>query len=196
MYRNSNAETSNTDTGAGHMEAIYYGSNTFWGSGAGNGPWIMADLEDGLFSGYGPKVNTSRLGPIPLGRRGYWSIRGGDSQSTAKLSTYYSGPRPSGDGYDPMKKEGAIVLGIGGDNSNGGQGRHANGYPSDAANDAVQDDVAAAKYATTSPNDGPALMVGDSISFRPTAKCCNTRYLIHEGSDSGGSISFMHPVDV
>ncbi len=36
------------------------------------------------------------------------------------MSTYYSGQRP--DGYYPMNKEGAIILGIGGDNSNSGQG--------------------------------------------------------------------------
>lgn len=31
-----NAETNNMDTGNGHMEAIYFGTNTGWGSGAGN----------------------------------------------------------------------------------------------------------------------------------------------------------------
>jgi hypothetical protein len=46
-----NAETSSTDTGAGHMEAIYFGNIKVWGYGAGAGPWIMADLENGLFSG-------------------------------------------------------------------------------------------------------------------------------------------------
>jgi hypothetical protein len=46
-----NAETSSTDTGNGHMEAIYFGDSTGWGSGSGSGPWIMADLENGLFSG-------------------------------------------------------------------------------------------------------------------------------------------------
>jgi non-reducing end alpha-L-arabinofuranosidase len=35
-----NAEVSNDDTGNGHMEAIYFGDNTFWGSGAGSGPWV------------------------------------------------------------------------------------------------------------------------------------------------------------
>jgi hypothetical protein len=39
-----NAETSSKDTGAGHMEAIYFGTEAFWGSGAGKGPWIMADV--------------------------------------------------------------------------------------------------------------------------------------------------------
>jgi non-reducing end alpha-L-arabinofuranosidase len=46
-----NAETSSDDTGAGHMEAIYFGNINVWGTGAGSGPWIMADLENGLFSG-------------------------------------------------------------------------------------------------------------------------------------------------
>ena len=46
-----NAETNNDDNGAGHMEAIYFGTEKAWGHGSGNGPWIMADMENGLFSG-------------------------------------------------------------------------------------------------------------------------------------------------
>jgi hypothetical protein len=46
-----NAETNNNDNGAGHMEAIYFGTERTWGTGSGNGPWIMADMENGLFSG-------------------------------------------------------------------------------------------------------------------------------------------------
>ena len=46
-----NAETSNNDTGNGHMEAIYFGNIKVWGYGTGNGPWIMADMENGLYSG-------------------------------------------------------------------------------------------------------------------------------------------------
>src|ERR1700761_6334208 len=37
-----NAETSNDDTGNGHMEAIYFGNIKVWGYGTGKGPWIMA----------------------------------------------------------------------------------------------------------------------------------------------------------
>jgi len=33
-----NAETNSLDTGNGHMEAIYFGDSTGWGSGAGSGP--------------------------------------------------------------------------------------------------------------------------------------------------------------
>ena len=46
-----NAETNNDDDGAGTMEAVYFGSSRGWGKGAGNGPWVMADLENGLFAG-------------------------------------------------------------------------------------------------------------------------------------------------
>src|SRR4029077_19040394 len=45
------AETTNNDDGNGTMEAIYFGNNTSWGRGNGNGPWVMADLENGLFAG-------------------------------------------------------------------------------------------------------------------------------------------------
>lgn len=41
-----NAETNNHDTGNGHMEAIYYGDCTIWGTGSGSGPWVMADVRN------------------------------------------------------------------------------------------------------------------------------------------------------
>jgi hypothetical protein len=33
------------------MEAIYFGNAPYWDTGAGSGPWIMADMENGLYSG-------------------------------------------------------------------------------------------------------------------------------------------------
>ncbi len=42
-----NAETNNNDDGAGAMEAIYFGTERTWGTGSGNGPWIMADCSAG-----------------------------------------------------------------------------------------------------------------------------------------------------
>lgn len=154
-----NAETNNLDTGNGHMEAIYFGTNSFWGSGAGSGPWVMADLENGLFSGEDPKNNpnnptvTSRfLTAIVKGQPSEWAIRGGDS-TTGDLATFYSGVRPNAEGYNPMSKEGAIILGIGGDNSNGAEGTFyegvmTSGYPSDDTENAVQADIVAAAYTT------------------------------------------------
>jgi len=152
-----NAETNSRDTGRGHMEAIYFGTCTYWGSGAGRGPWIMADLEDGLFSGQGAKNNPGNptishrfLTAMLKGKTNQWAIRGGNAASGA-LSILYDGVRPRG--YSPMKKEGAIILGTGGDNSNGAQGTFyegvmTTGYPSDETENAVQANIVAAKYAT------------------------------------------------
>jgi len=90
-------------------------------------------------------------------------------------------------GYNPMSKEGAIILGIGGDNSNGAQGTFYEGvmtsvYPSDATENSVQANIVAAKYAITSLTSGPALTVGSSISLRATTACCTTRYIAHTGT--------------
>ena len=187
-----NAETNNLDTGNGHMEAIYYGTCTIWGTGAGNGPWIMADLENGLFSGQSagrntndPSITNRFVTTVVKGQPGQWAIRGANAAG-GSLSTYYSGRRPSATGYDPMRKEGAIILGIGGDNSISAQGTFyegvmTSGYPSDATEASVQANIVAARYATTSLTSGPGLAVGSSISLRATTPGYDTRYITHTG---------------
>ncbi|KAL9084820.1 MAG: hypothetical protein Q9165_007888 [Trypethelium subeluteriae] len=186
-----NAETSNTDTGSGHMEAIYFGTCTIWGFGSGNGPWIMADLENNLFSGQktglnsaDPTISDRFITSAVKGEANQWAIRGGNAAS-GSLSTYYSGVRPSG--YNPMHKEGAIILGIGGDNSISAQGTFyegvmTSGYPSDATEASVQANIVAAKYATTSLTSGAALSVGSSISLQATTPGYTTRYIAHTGA--------------
>ncbi|MBO0806230.1 MAG: hypothetical protein J2P25_24545, partial [Nocardiopsaceae bacterium] len=150
-----NAETNNDDNGAGHMEAIYFGNATAWGTGSGSGPWIMADMENGLFSGQSagynagdPTISHRFTTAMIEGEPNQWAILGGDAQS-GNLSTFYSGPRPSG--YNPMHKEGAIILGIGGDNSKASDGTFyegvmTSGYPSAATENAVQANIVAAGY--------------------------------------------------
>lgn len=186
-----NAETSNTDTGDAHMEAIYYGTCDVWGSGAGSGPWIMADLENGLFSGSStgensadPSITYRFVTAVVKGESNKWEIRGANAAS-GSLSTYYNGVRPSG--YNPMKKEGSIILGIGGDNSNGAQGTFyegamTSGYPSDTVDASVQANIVAAKYATTSLTSGTALTAGSTISFHVTTSGYTTRYIAHTGT--------------
>jgi hypothetical protein len=188
-----NAETSSTDTGNGHMEAIYYGDATYWGSGSGSGPWIMADLENGLFSGESTGVNSADASlsyrfvtAVVKGEPNFWEIRGGNAAS-GSLTTYYSGVRPQVSGYNPMSKEGAIILGIGGDNSNGAQGTFyegvmTSGYPTDATDNSVQANIVAAKYATTSLTSGTALTVGSAISLHVTTPGYTTRYISHTGT--------------
>jgi hypothetical protein len=156
-----NAETSNNDTGNGHMEAIYFGDSTVWGSGTGSGPWIMADMENGLYSGVNagynsndPTIANRFTTAVVKGTANQWSIRGGNAQSGG-LSTFYSGSRPNVSGYNPMHKEGAIILGIGGDNSKSSAGTFyegvlTSGYPSDATENLVQADIVAAGYSAGS----------------------------------------------
>jgi non-reducing end alpha-L-arabinofuranosidase len=154
-----NAETTNNDDGNGTMEAIYFGNASYWDTGAGSGPWIMADLENGLFSGSNvnspnpgdPSINYRFTTAMIKGGANQWAIRGGNAQS-GSLSTFYSGPRPAG--YNPMHKEGAILLGIGGDNSDGAAGTFyegvmTSGYPSDTTEAAVQANINATGYAAT-----------------------------------------------
>ncbi|MEV0400125.1 alpha-L-arabinofuranosidase B [Actinoallomurus sp. NPDC050550] len=186
-----NAETSNNDTGNGHMEAIYFGNIKAWGYGAGDGPWIMADLENGLFSGVNqhynagdPTVDHRYLTAIVKGEPNHWAIRGGNAQSGG-VSTFYSGVRPNVSGYNPMHKEGAIILGIGGDNSKSSAGTFyegvmTSGYPSDATENSVQASITAAGYATSSGGGaGGSLTPGSSISLRATTSGYTDRYVRH-----------------
>ena len=168
-----NAETSNDDTGNGHMEAIYFGNIKVWGYGTGNGPWIMADLENGLYSGVNagynandPTISDRYTTAMIEGGPNQWAILGGNAQSGG-LSTFYSGARPNVSGYNPMHKEGAIILGIGGDNSKSSAGTFyegvmTSGYPSAAAESTVQANIVAAGYGAggTSTVSGEVQAVG------------------------------------
>jgi hypothetical protein len=158
-----NAQTTNTADAPAIMETVYFGSDRQWGYGDGTGPWVMADLEWGLFSGVNagynrnPTVNHRFVTAIVKGEPNHWAIRSGNTQSGG-LSTVFDGPRPNG--YHPMRKQGAILLGIGGDNSVSGAGTFYEGvltfgYPSNATEEAVQANIAAAGYAT-----GPAAPTG------------------------------------
>jgi hypothetical protein len=194
-----NAETSNNDTGNGHMEAIYFGNIKVWGYGAGNGPWVMADLENGLFSGVNqhynandPTVNYRFLTAMVKGGPNQWAIRGGNAQSGG-LSTFYSGVRPNVSGYNPMHKEGAIILGIGGDNSKGSAGTFyegvmTSGYPSDATENAVQATINSVGYSTSSSGANP-ITPGARISLQATTGCCTSDYVRHDDADANVVIS-------
>jgi non-reducing end alpha-L-arabinofuranosidase len=152
-----NAETNNMDNGKATMEAVYFGNSTQWGKGSGSGPWVMADLEDGVYAGgstAAAPTNTSLVANYvtamlkgPSGNR--FVLKGGNAQSGG-LVTQYDGARPAG-GYTPQKKEGAMILGIGGDNSHTGEGTFfegciTSGNPPDATDDAIQANIVAAGY--------------------------------------------------
>ncbi|MET8848519.1 alpha-L-arabinofuranosidase B [Amycolatopsis sp. NPDC004625] len=194
-----NAETSGNDDGNGTMEAIYFGNSKGWGYGSGAGPWIMADLENGLFSGVNqhfnagdPTVTNRFQTAIVKGGPNQWAIRGANAQS-GSLSTYYNGVRPNVAGYNPMKKQGAIILGIGGDNSNTGvgtfyEGVMTAGYPSDATENAVQANITAAGY-SSAPAGAGTLTPGAKVSLQATTACCTSDYLRHDDADDKVVIS-------
>ena len=139
----------------------------------------MADLENGLFSGVNagfnandPTVSHRFTTAMIEGGPNQWAILGGNAQS-GSLSTFYSGVRPNVSGYNPMHKEGAIILGIGGDNSKGAAGTFyegvmTSGFPSDATENAVQANIVAAGY---SPSSGGGGATGTIVSGVSSAKC-------------------------
>jgi hypothetical protein len=242
-----NAETNNLDDGKGTMEALYFG-NAKGGlnhGGAGPGPWIMADLENGLWGAdvvqsneptiqhdfvtailkgdsntpgpWGPimrnidhgnsdmepcgfdgcvlavnatheecaNICNTTLGCVGVvfadancsGKRGplcwtksfmsgsgtshqcrdsqarqemdgHWALKGGNAQ-TGALKIFWDGKRP--EGYATMQKQGAIILGIGGDNSDGAvgtfyEGAMIAGYTSDDVDDAIQANIVETGY--------------------------------------------------
>jgi hypothetical protein len=150
-----NAETNNTDDGAGTMEAVYFGNWTSQGKGAGAGPWVMADMENGVFAQASFAANamdtpqtSAYVTAMVIGRSGSFALKGGNAQ-TGALTTFYDGVRPNG--YNPMKKQCAIILGIGGDNTSTAQGNFyegilTSGAASDATASAVQANIVAAGY--------------------------------------------------
>jgi len=152
-----NAETDNDDDGQGTMEAVYFGTSKIWGHGQGDGPWVMADLENGLWAGDqrvtpAPSFNHTYVTAMAKGRKGGFGLKGGNAQA-GMLQKLHEGARPAG--YDPMKKQGAIILGIGGDASCGAVGTFYEGvmtavYTTDAADDAIQANIVAAGYGDAS----------------------------------------------
>jgi hypothetical protein len=178
-----NAETNNDDDGNGTMEAINFGDETTWGYGSGSGPWIMADLENGLFSGANAGYNAAdpttdyRFTTAMLeGGANQWALLGGNADS-GSLATDYIGVRPSG--YNPMKKQGAIILGIGGDNSDNAAGTFyegvmTSGYPTAATEASVQANIVSVGYANYSTNP---FTTGEEVSLQATTPCCTSDYL-------------------
>jgi len=166
-----NAETDSHDDGNGTMETVYFGGGVVWGTGSpgghNNGPWVMADLENGLYAGWENNsdqnistntpaksnfVNAVVVGDVASqnGGKGRFALFAGDATS-GNLATKYDGIRPAKTGYVPMHKQGSIILGIGGDNSNsaGGEffeGVMASGAASLTTLNAVQANIVAAGY--------------------------------------------------
>ena len=127
-----------------------------------------------MYYGGGNKTkvnNQSKPLPFPFvslylgGRTDGFVLKGGDATSGA-LTTMYDGPRPDcalagtchrhenatyHPSYQPMHKQGAIILGTGGDNSNQAMGKFfegimVTGVTTGATDDAVQANIVAVGY--------------------------------------------------
>ncbi|MCW6007160.1 RICIN domain-containing protein [Micromonospora sp. CPCC 205371] len=157
-----NSETTRSADAAGAMDAINFSTQCWFGGCSGTGPWVQADLEWGLFPGGSQSWNpnqrafTSKFVTATLKNNGIsrFAIKGSNAQS-GNLYTLWDGSLPPG--YSPMKKQGAIILGSGGDCCKPGGGANLSagtfyegamvaGYPSDATENAVQANVVAAGY--------------------------------------------------
>ncbi len=171
-----NSELDGIDDGNATMEAVYFGSDTQFGpSGGGSGPWVGADIENGLFYGYengstNVPSNTSVTGfsyvtamvkglsakdcPAGLTSSGCFALKAGNA-TTGQLAYKWNsatntyGARPPG--YSPQKKQGAIILATGGDGSVSGtgiwfEGAMTMGAPPDTTDNAVQANIVAAGY--------------------------------------------------
>jgi len=156
-----NAEIDSRDDDNGTMETTYYGNATAWYHGNAPGPWVMTDQENNLvgcvttdsskFCRDLPTVTWRFVTAMAKGEPHHWTSLGGDAQNGA-LSVMFDGPRINST-YDPMRKQGAILLGNGGDNSVGSQGTFYEGamtaagtFPTDATDQLVQANVVAARY--------------------------------------------------
>ncbi len=156
-----NAEIDSRDDDNGTMETTYFGNATAWYHGGQPGPWIMTDQENNLVGCVNsdtskncptlPSITSRFVTAMAKGEPHHWTSMGGDAQN-GDLKVMFDGPRIDAT-YDPMRKQGAILLGNGGDNSVGSQGTFYEGamtaagtFPSDATDQLVHVNVLAARY--------------------------------------------------
>jgi len=168
-----NAEIDSRDDDNGTMETAYYGNAGAWFHGPPPGPWIMTDQENNLVGCVNadgsrgcpqlPNITWRFVTAIAKGEAHHWTSMGGDAQR-GDLAVMFDGPRVDIT-YDPMRKQGAILLGNGGDNSNGSQGTFYEGamtaagtFPAEATDRLVQANIVAAKY------DVPRLSVAPAFA--------------------------------
>ena len=175
-----NAETDSRDDGDGTMETTYFGNATAWYRGVPPGPWIMTDQENNLVGCVNESPNDKSCPDLPTitwrfvtatadGEPHHWRSMGGDAQK-GRLSVMFDGPRIKNDrsSYDPMRKQGAILLGNGGDNSVGSQGTFYEGamtaagtFPTEETSQRVQANIVAARY------DVPRLSLAPAFADAP-----------------------------
>jgi hypothetical protein len=164
-----NGEIDSIDDDNGTMEALYFGNGTGWYRGSGAGPWVMTDQENNIVGCVNddksklcadvPSLHARFITAVAKGKPGHWATLAGDAQR-GHLAVMYEGRRID-TSYDPMRKQGAVILGNGGDNSATSQGTFYEGamtaprtYLPNETDQLVAKNVAAAGY------DLPAVTLG------------------------------------
>jgi len=175
-------ENSHTDTGNATMNAIEWGTACWFGNCVGTGPWVEADLENGMYhTNTGSNKDPNNQG-VHFPFVSAWEKNNGTSNFTLKygnaasggLTTPFSGPLPNG--YSPMKTDSSLLLGTGGDNSVSGvgeffEGAITAGYPSDATENAVQANIVAAGYGGSGGGTSPPPSGGQEIVGTGSGRC-------------------------
>ncbi len=161
-YNYGNGQLDRSYSGGPMMDSVYFGSNQIWGTGAGNeGPWVMADMEDGMLAGGTPGAQNNDNIPLPFpfvtaieknNGTDTFALKGADATS-AELITMWDGPLPNT--KRPMQKQGAVIMGAGGDccysNNNLSEGTFyegaiVSGYPTDETDEAIHQNVVEVGY--------------------------------------------------
>ena len=224
-----NAETDSRDDGNGTMETTYYGNATSWYRGPAPGPWVMTDQENNLVGCVNDEGTNKYCAELPIvtwrfvtgtadGEPHHWRSMGGDAQK-GDLRIMFDGKRVSA-AYDPMRKQGAILLGNGGDNSVGSQGTFYEGamtaagtFPTQDTQQKIQANIVAAKYDVPRLSIAPASAVTmppglqtfspvssqeTIVTFRNTTGAPITglqlSVSVPAGWSAGGAKSFAEPI--
>jgi len=162
-----NAETSNDDTGASDMDAL----NIICPSMSCTNPDVGLDMENGIYP-----FNTSTPFTVSGTQfitamawndgQHYYQVYGGNSQSGGLTS---SGSLTLPNGYSPMNQQGAILLGMGGDNTHIDSGYFfegvmTTGTPSTTSMSNVQANIVSVGY-----QGAPTLTNGVTYTFENQA---------------------------
>ena len=180
-----NSEIKGTDDGNGTMDALNLSRDCWDACGPNGGPWIEADLENGMFMTGTPTSSPGSITALiggsfesgdgfccaaTAGNRAMrypfvtgmldnpgsktFAIRGANA-AAGGLATFYEGSTPPGKGYSPMRQEGAIILGSGGDQGTTDgeffEGAMTRGVPPPGAEAAVQAEIVGVGYRMPTP---------------------------------------------
>ncbi len=206
-YDYGNAETDSRDDGDGTMETTYYGNANYWYRGKDAGPWIMTDQENNLVGCVNESPDDKYCADIESvtwrfvtatadGEPHHWRTMGGDAQQ-GDMKIVFDGPRIKNDrsSYDPMRKQGAILLGNGGDNSNGSQGTFYEGamtapgtFPTKETNQKIQANIVSAKYDVQSVNIAPAIATDTPTGLQTFAPKTSQNTVVTYTNTTGSEI--------